>query len=163
MPQIPLLGLGNCIRSRAHLFCSIQPRIDVTRAGNFKGAEAIERSERGDDLLRDDLGSLAQLAGQFICNRRGQFAKLKLRRNLQRNGCQFQIVLRLQNFAEMLLESLLQVQNHVGMPRKSLIFLGDSNRNPVTGGLGFVVSHPFRKVLGMDGAPSFLFFLKIAD
>ena len=29
-------------RSRAHLFCPLQPRIDVTRAGNLEGAKAIE-------------------------------------------------------------------------------------------------------------------------
>ena len=69
-----------------HAGGAVEPRIDVAGAGNFKAGEAIERPERGDNLLRDDLGRLAQLAGQLEGDGRGQLAELQVGRNLQRNG-----------------------------------------------------------------------------
>jgi hypothetical protein len=60
--------------------------IDVTRAGNLEPGEAIEMTQRGHNLRRNDFWRLAQLARQLEGNRRGQFAKLELRRNFQRNG-----------------------------------------------------------------------------
>ena len=108
--------------NRVHAGGAIEPRIDVPRAGHLKCGKALERAQRGHNLLRDDLGRLAQLARQLKGNRRGQLAKFQLRRNLQRNGLELEIVLGLQNRAEMLAEPFLQFQIHVDMPQKSLIF-----------------------------------------
>ncbi len=40
----------------------IEPGVDVSGAGDFKAGEAFERTECGNDLLRDDLGRLAESA-----------------------------------------------------------------------------------------------------
>ena len=55
---------------------AIEPRVDVSGAGDLESGKAPSRAERRHDLLRDDLGRLAQLARQFKGDRRGQFAKL---------------------------------------------------------------------------------------
>ncbi len=106
----------------AHAGGAVQARIDVPGAGNLKAGKAIKPSQRGHNLLRDDLGRLAQLARQLKRDGRGQLAKLQLRRNLQRNGLKLKIVLGLENRAKMLSKPFLQFQIHVGGPQKSLIF-----------------------------------------
>jgi hypothetical protein len=83
--------------NHAHACRAVEARIDVAGAGDFKAGEAFERAQRGDNLLRDDLGRLAQLAGQLEGDGRGQLAELQVGRNLQRNGFKLKIVLFLQN------------------------------------------------------------------
>ena len=79
-----------------HAGGTIEAGIDVACAGDLKAGEAFDGAERGDDLLRDDLGRFAQLARQFKGDGRGQFAELQVGRNLKRNGLELEIVLRLQ-------------------------------------------------------------------
>ena len=45
---------------------AIKTGVDVARAGDFESGEAIECAKRGDDLLGDDFGRLAEFAGQFV-------------------------------------------------------------------------------------------------
>ena len=78
--------------------------------------------KRGDDLLRDDLGRLAELARQFEGDGRGEFAELQVGRNLQRNVLEFEIVLFFQHGAEMRSPSLFCSSRYTSWPQKSLIF-----------------------------------------
>src|SRR5665213_2033090 len=114
---------------------SIEPRVDVSGACYVKPGKPGEFAKCTDNLLGNHLGRLAQFAGQFKCNRARQLAKLQVRRNLQRNVFDVEIVLLLQYRAEMVAELLLQFQIHVGMPQKSLIFkviLSSETRIPLT-------------------------------
>ena len=112
---------------------SIEARVDVAGAGHFKACEALDGAERGHDLLRNDLGRFAKFAGQLKGNGSGDFAEAEVGRRLQRKVFKLKIVFFFQNRANLRAEPLLQFQNHVELPQKSLIFLGDSNRSPMPG------------------------------
>src|ERR1035437_929600 len=106
---------------------AVETRVDVARSCYFKSGETLQRTERGDDLLRDNLGSLAQFARQFKRDGSGQFAESQVGRNFNRDGLELEIVLCLQAAAKVCGEPILEFQIHVGEPLKSLIFKGDSN------------------------------------
>ena len=71
----------------------IEIRIDVSGARDFERGKSARRAQLGDNLLRDDLGRLAQFAGELKSDRSGQFTELQIRRSLQRNVFDREVVL----------------------------------------------------------------------
>ena len=71
---------------------AVQPRIDVPGTGDLKSRKAFQPTQRRHNLLRNDLRRLAQLARQLKGNGRRQLAKLQIRRSLQRNGLELNVV-----------------------------------------------------------------------
>src|ERR1035437_1240390 len=109
----------------AHAGRAVETRVDVARACYFKSGETLQRTEGCDDLLRDDLGSLAQFARQFKGDGSGQFAESQVGRYFNGDGLELEIVLCLQDAAKVCREPILQFQIHVDLPLKSLIFKGN--------------------------------------
>ncbi len=122
----------------ANAGCAIEPRVDVARARGFESGETLYRTQRRDDLLRDDLGRLAERASQLQSDRRGQFAELQVRRNLQRNVLRFEVVLRFENTAQVLSEPLLQFEIHVGNASEILDLQGPVYQDEVKGPLNWM-------------------------
>ena len=104
----------------------IQPRIDVSRSATSNDAKPSSVPKRRHNLLRNYLGRFSQLARQLERDGRRQFAKLQLRRNLQRNGLKLQVVLCLQNPRKMFRKPFLQFQDTRRYASKSINFPAES-------------------------------------
>ena len=106
---------GWVLGSRTTIFArgsAIETRVDVPCAGDFEAGEAFDGAERGDDLLRDDFGRLAQGARELQGDGRGDFAEAQVGRRLQRDVVDVEIVFFFEDGAKTIGEPFLQFQNH---------------------------------------------------
>ena len=102
---------------------AIETRIDVSGAGHFKRREAVEMCRSRHDLLRDNLGRLAQLARQFEGDGSGQFAESQIRRSLHGNVWEFKVVLDFEH-ARRCVSSLFFNSRYTGKASEILDFQG---------------------------------------
>ena len=109
-------------RHHADRHHAIEMRIDVPGTGDFERSKAARRAQRPDNLLCDDLGCLAQFASKLKSDRSSQFTKLQVRRSLQRNVLDCEVVLGFEHIAQMRLKPVLQFLIHGSAPLKCLIF-----------------------------------------
>ena len=91
---------------------AIQTRVDVSGAGHLKRRESGNGTERRDNLLGDLARGLAQLAGQLEGERRGVFAESQLRRLLEHDGLDFDLIKAAEHSAKALLQLLLLFEIH---------------------------------------------------
>ena len=106
---------------------AVEERIDIPGAGDLKAGEAFDGTESSDDLLRDDLGRLAQGARELQGDGRGDFAEMQVGRRLQRDVRDVERVFFFQHGAKAIGEPFFQFQNHA-RASKILDFQGDFNR-----------------------------------
>ena len=75
---------------------AVEKCVDVACAGDFEFGEAGERGEVRDkgrhNFLGDDFWRLAEFAGQFECDGRGDFAETQIGRRLERDERDLKIV-----------------------------------------------------------------------
>ncbi len=102
----------------------VKSRVDVPGPGNFESGEPVHAPERGHNFLGNDLRRLAQRPRQLQGDRGREFTELQLRRNLDRNVFNFEIIFRPQHTADVLGERFLQFQIHVGSASEILDFQG---------------------------------------
>jgi hypothetical protein len=101
-------GLGH----QASCGDAVEIGVDIPGAGHFEFGEAIDGAEGSDDLLSDDLWSLAEFAGQLEGDGRGDLAEAQIGRRLQRNLADFEIVFFFQDGAKATAKPLFQFENH---------------------------------------------------
>ena len=88
-------------------FLTIEPGIDVSSTGNFKFLKPRNLSQSGHNLFRNFAWSLTQLFGQFKTQRQSIFAQPDIRRLVNHNPGQFNVILPLQKVADALDKLLL--------------------------------------------------------
>ncbi len=98
LPWLPAAVVPHGIRRRTRrqpageLRRAIQKEVDVAVRCRFDAREAIDGTERADDLLRDDARRLAQPARQLEGERDRQITERAARRNFDRNRGKDRIV-----------------------------------------------------------------------
>ena len=102
---------------------AVQPRIDVAGAGDLEAGKALDRAQRGHNLLRDDLGRFAQLARQFKGDGRGQLAETSApAASPAESFSTSKIVFCFEHRANALAEPSFAIPDTRREPQKSLIF-----------------------------------------
>jgi len=91
---------------------AIEVCVDITGAGDIERGKSPWRAEFRHDLLRDNFGSFAKLTREFKGDGRGELAELQVRRSLQRNVLDREVVLGLEHVAEVRLEPVLEFLIH---------------------------------------------------
>ena len=108
--------------------CAINVRIDVACAGDFKASKAGQMAEVGDDgnydFLGDDFGGFAEGARQLEGDGCGQLAELELGRDFDGNGVEGERIFLVDQGAEMIRETLLEVEIHACVGLKIVDFQG---------------------------------------
>jgi hypothetical protein len=125
-----------------HGCSAVEPRIDVARTGHFEACESLRRAQCGDDLLRNDPGGFAQRARQLQSDGRGDLAETEVGRGFERDVLDGEIVFFFENGADVCAEPLLEFQNHVELPQKSLIFKVILTERVRTAGLTVIAPQP---------------------
>src|ERR1017187_4496774 len=96
-----------CACDGLHTGGTVKAGVNITRARNIKRRKATERAEGGDDLLSDDFGGSAELAGELERDGGSQLAELQLGRDLYREVLDFEAISLFQYAAQTRAEPLL--------------------------------------------------------